>query len=54
MGEYPQIIKKVSSSKSVNAAAAAPRVTPEANLEMLETSDDRVPNIRENVKNYRI
>ncbi len=40
---------EASSPKSVDAAEAAPRATPEASLEILETSDNSIPTAEENV-----
>lgn len=41
--------KEASSPKSVDAAEAAPRATPEASLEISETSDNSIPTAEENV-----
>lgn len=41
--------KEASSPKSVDAAEAAPRATPEASLEISETSDTSIPTAEENV-----
>lgn len=41
--------KEASSPKSVDAAEAAPRATPEASLEISETSDISIPTPRQNV-----
>lgn len=47
---YMETVKKEASSpKSVDAAEAAPRATPEASLEISETSDNSIPNAEENV-----
>lgn len=41
--------KEASSPKSVDAAEAAPRATPEASLEISETSDNSIPTAEQNV-----
>ena len=41
--------KEASSPKSVDAAEAAPRATPEANLEISETSNNSIPTAEQNV-----
>ena len=41
--------KEASSPKSVDAAEAAPRATPEASLEISETSDNSIPTAAQNV-----
>lgn len=45
---------EASTPKSVDAAEAAPRATPEASLEISETSDNSIPNAKENVNSGQV